>query len=266
MPKGRVNGIELYYELHGQGAPVLLIAGLSADHFMWALQLPGLVQEFQCILFDNRGVGQSSQPQGPYTTRQLANDAAALLSHLGIAKAHIVGHSMGGAIAQEFAINHPTKTASVAILGSFARLDERARRGLGVWKQCFQRLEPEGYLEHVYQNCFTHRMYEIPGAVDMVKMQTLANPFPQSLAGFMGQAAACESHDTTDRLGQIKGPALVWAATEDALLPPRFSRAIAEGIPEAEYYEQPGCSHLFNIEQTEETNANLVRWLRAVSR
>lgn len=266
MPRAQVNGIELYYEVHGQGAPVLLIAGFSADHHMYIPQLPSLAERFQCILFDNRGVGQSSQPEGPYTTRQLADDAAGLLSHLGIDRAHIVGHSMGGAIAQEFAINHPDKTASVAILGSFAKLDERGLRGLAVWKECFQRLSPEDYLEYVYQNCFTHRFYAVPGALDMLKMQTLANPFPQSLTGFLSQAAACESHDTLDRLGQIKAPALVWAAAEDGLVPPRFSRAIHERIPRADYYEQPACSHLFNFEQTETTNAQLRLWLQGVSR
>lgn len=264
MPIAQVNGIELYYELQGQGPPVLLIAGLNADHLIWTLQLSVLAREFQCILFDNRGVGQSSQPVGPYSTRQLANDAAALLNHLGLERAHIVGHSMGGAIAQEFAIHHPEMTASLALIASFARLDERALRGLAVWKQCFQRLTPADYREYVFQQCLTYRFYAIPGAVEMLKIQSLANPYPQSLAGFLGQAAACESHDTLERLQRITAPTLVWAPAEDHLIPPRFARAIAERIPGATYYEQPDAGHLCNIEQTETTTERLLEWLRQV--
>jgi 3-oxoadipate enol-lactonase len=266
VPKAKVNGIDLYYEIQGEGAPVLLIAGFTADHLAWFLQVPALAREFQVITFDNRGAGQSGQPEGPYTIRQLADDAAGLLDHLGITRAHVVGHSMGGAIAQEFGINHPHRTASLAILGSWARGDERTARFLDLWRHARERFEPEHYLEFTCQACFTHRFYNIPGAVDMVKMQALGNPFPQSLTGFLAQYEACKGHDSLDRLEQIKAPTLVMAATEDAILPPRFSREIARRIPGAAYEELADCGHLFTFEQTELTNDRLLHWLRGVSR
>jgi pimeloyl-ACP methyl ester carboxylesterase len=261
MPKVHLNGIDLYYEVHGQGEPVLLVPGFTADHNMWMLQIPALASQFQVIVPDNRGSGQSSQPEGPYTIRQMADDAAALLEHLGIAKAHIVGASMGGAIVQEFALAYPEKVHSLAILCSWARGDAITAKKLELWKKAYLRLEPEDCLEFTLQSCLTHRFYELPGAVDMLKMNLLANPFPQTPAGFFGQAAACEAHDTLDRLEGILAPTLVWGAAEDLLLPPRMARAIAERIPGAEYYEMPEVSHMFVIEQSDLSNAKLREWL-----
>jgi len=266
MPKASINGIDLYYEVQGTGAPVLLIAGFTADHMSWLLQVPAVAQEFQCISYDNRGTGQSTVPEGPYTIRQMADDAVALLDHLGISKAHVVGHSMGGAIGQELAINYPDRVSSLLLLATWGKGDERSRRGLEVWKQCFLNLQLDDYMEYLFQYLFTHRMYDQPGAVDMVKMQMLANPYPTGQTGFLGQMAACQAHDTLDRLGQIKAPTLVWAAAEDAILPPRFSKVLAERIPGAEYYESEGTGHMLNMEGFEATNAKLLEWLRGMSR
>jgi pimeloyl-ACP methyl ester carboxylesterase len=176
-----------------------------------------------------------------------------------------VGASMGGAITQEIAINHPERVLSAAILCSWARGDEITNRRMGVWAQAFQRFEPGDYVEFVFQLCFTHRLYEQAGALELFKQQSLANPFPQTPAGFQGQVAACSKHDTLDRLGQIKAPTLVWAGAEDILLPPRFSRQIAERIQGAEYYETPAAGHCFFYEQMEATGAKLLDWLQRVS-
>jgi pimeloyl-ACP methyl ester carboxylesterase len=266
MPLAHVNGIDLYYEVHGQGAPVLLIGGFTSDHMSYSFQVPTLAGEFQCIVFDNRGAGQSSQPDGPYTTAQLADDAADLLDHLGIAKAHIVGHSMGGAIAQEFAINHADKTASVVLSATFPKLDPYSLRQLGVWKQVFRQMDPESYLEYVFYHAFTHRLYAQPGVLEMFKQQALANPYPQTPAGFFGQAAACESHDATARLGLIQAPTLVVAAAEDKMVPVRYALQLAEAIPGADYVELPDAPHMYVWEQPDVATSRLGEWLRGVSR
>lgn len=265
MPNAQVNGIDLYYEVHGQGDPVLLVTGFTADHNSWLLQVPALAPHYQVIIFDNRGSGQSSQPEGPYTIKQMAGDCVALLDHLGIEKAHVVGASMGGAIVQEMALNWPDRVASLAILCSWARGDAMQAKLLPLWRHAFQKFAPEEYIEFLFRLCFTHRIYAVPGALDMLKMHLLANPFPQTPAGFLGQAAACEAHDTLDRLSAIQAPTLVWAGAEDALLAPRFSQAIAERIPGAEYFEMPAVGHLFMTEQSEASNAKLLEWLGKVA-
>ncbi|HRO24857.1 MAG TPA: alpha/beta fold hydrolase, partial [Promineifilum sp.] len=99
MPYAQTNNINLYYELHGRGEPLVLIPGLGYDGWMWHRMIPGLAEHYQVISIDNRGVGQSDKPPGPYTAQMLAADVVGLLDALGLPKAHVMGHSMGGFVA-----------------------------------------------------------------------------------------------------------------------------------------------------------------------
>ena len=115
MPKTQSNGIELYYESHGEGKPLVLISGLGYPHWQWHKMVPVLAEHFQVITFDNRGVGQSDKPAGPYTAQMLAQDTVGLLDALGIEKAIIVGHSMGGFIAQAMALDFPQRVEKLVL-------------------------------------------------------------------------------------------------------------------------------------------------------
>src|SRR5512141_244911 len=105
MPKVQANGIELYYETHGEGKPLVLISGLGYSLWQWHKMVPYLAEHFKVITFDNRGVGQSDKPSGPYTAQMLAADTVGLLDALGIDKTIVAGHSMGGFIAQAMALD-----------------------------------------------------------------------------------------------------------------------------------------------------------------
>ncbi len=124
MPLVQVNGIErfYFYQETGNGEPLLLINGIGADSLKWDPLLPALAARFRVITSDNRGAGRSAAPPGPYTTRQMADDAAALLAHLGVARAHVVGSSMGGMIAQELALAYPERVDRLVLLATYARL------------------------------------------------------------------------------------------------------------------------------------------------
>ena len=115
MPKTQSNGIELYYESHGEGKPLVLISGLGYPLWQWHKMVPVLAEHFQVITFDNRGVGQSDKPAGPYTAQMLAQDTVGLLDALGIEKAIIVGHSMGGFIAQAMALDFPQRVEKLVL-------------------------------------------------------------------------------------------------------------------------------------------------------
>src|SRR3954469_11914440 len=121
MPTATVNGIDLYYEVSGEGPPLLLITGLSGNTLGWAMLEPTLAEHFQVIAFDNRGAGRSAAPPGPYTTREMADDAVGLLDHLGIERTHVLGLSMGGMIAQELALAHPTRVDRLVLFATYAR-------------------------------------------------------------------------------------------------------------------------------------------------
>src|SRR4029077_10122354 len=109
MTTAKFDSIELYYEEHGRGDPLLLIMGLAADSTAWIFQVPDFARRYRTITFDNRGVGRSSKPPGPYTIHEMADDAVALLDALDVRRAHVVGVSMGGMIAQEIVLRHPSR-------------------------------------------------------------------------------------------------------------------------------------------------------------
>src|SRR5262245_54107488 len=115
MPRIEINDINLYYEIHGEGAPLLLIYGLAGRGAGFARQIPALSERFRVIIFDNRGVGETDQPEEPYSIPQMADDAAGLLDALGIESAHVFGVSMGGMIAQELALRYPDSVKKLAL-------------------------------------------------------------------------------------------------------------------------------------------------------
>src|SRR5439155_245441 len=128
MATATVDSIELYYEEHGRGDPLLLIMGLAADSTAWMFQVPDFAERYRTITFDNRGVGRSSKPPGPYTIHQMADDAAGLLDALRIARAHVLGVSMGGMIAQELALRHPERVRGLVLACTYPEPDVEAER------------------------------------------------------------------------------------------------------------------------------------------
>jgi pimeloyl-ACP methyl ester carboxylesterase len=118
MPTTKANGIELYYEVHGEGPPLLLIMGLGANATAWYRQIPVLSERYRVIAFDNRGAGRSEKPLEPYSIPQMADDAAALMDTLGISTSHVFGMSLGGMIAQEYALRHPERVQALVLGGT----------------------------------------------------------------------------------------------------------------------------------------------------
>src|SRR5262249_7925090 len=127
MAQVKTNGITLNYEEQGSGEPLILLMGLGAPGGKWADHVAAYAQHFRCILIDNRGAGESDKPDGPYTTRQLADDAAGLMQALGIECAHVAGLSMGSGIAQELALAYPARVRSLVLISSWARCDAYTR-------------------------------------------------------------------------------------------------------------------------------------------
>src|SRR5919107_4025714 len=115
MPTANVKGFELYYEEHGRGEPLVLVPGFGTGLWIWYRQVPDFAERFRAIVFDPRGVARSEAPDGPFTMRDLADDLAALLEELKVEKAHVLGASFGGFVAQEFALAHPARTRSLVL-------------------------------------------------------------------------------------------------------------------------------------------------------
>ena len=262
MPKARVNGIELNYIEAGGGDPLLLIMGFGGDHLAWAFQTPVFAQRYRVIAFDNRGAGQSSVPDIPYTTRMMADDAAGLLDHLKIERAHVIGVSMGGMIAQELALHHPRRVRSLQLHCTMARPDRYMHALIENWRVVRAKVTPEEWMRVVALWLFAPTTYvERPELVEAIIQTGIANPHPFTLTGFLRQGDAVRSHDTFERLGKLAAPALVSVADEDILVAPRFSRELAAAIPGAAFKTIERAGHCYFWERPDVFNAMCLEFL-----
>jgi pimeloyl-ACP methyl ester carboxylesterase len=231
------------------------------------MQVPVLAERYRVIAFDNRGAGQSDAPDVPYTTRMMADDAAGLLGALGIERAHVVGLSMGGMIAQELALNHPGRVATLQLHATCARPDAYLRALVAAWRVARSTLGREEALRTMALWLFTPAAYnERPGLVETLLQTALANPYPQSLTGFVRQSEAVVGHDALDRLQAIRSPTLVSVGAEDILVPARFSRELAARIPGAELVVIPGGGHVCLWERPEAFNEVCLAFLERHTR
>ena len=262
MPKVNVNGVELNYVETGSGDPLLLIMGFGGDHQAWAFQMPVLSERYRVIAFDNRGAGQSSVPDLPYTTRMMADDAVGLLDALGVERAHVLGVSMGGMIAQEIALNHPHRVRSLQLHCTYARPDRYMLALMQAWRAIRAQATVEEWLRTVSLWLFSPRTFQTrPELVDAVVQMGLANPYPFSMTGFVRQGDAVRGHDALERLPAVACPTLVSVGTDDILIPPRFAREIAAAIPGAELRTIDDAAHVYFWERADVFNAMCVDFL-----
>lgn len=262
MPTVAGNGIDLYYVEAGAGEPLVLVMGFGGDHLSWGFQLSTLSAHYRVITFDNRGSGRSTAPDIPYTTQMMADDTVMLMDRLGIERAHILGVSLGGMIAQEIALAYPDRVRTLQLHCTAARADRymlvllenlrMARSKLGV--ELAQRVMSLWLFGRATFN-------ERPEFVDMLLYAAQAQAHPQSDVGFARQGDAVISHDALERLGAITCPTLVAVGEEDRLAPPRFSREIAAAIPHAEFHTIANAGHVFFWEKPADFNALVLDFL-----
>jgi pimeloyl-ACP methyl ester carboxylesterase len=261
MPTARVNGSELFYQTQGSGDPLLLIAGFACDQTIWSLVLPALAARHRVIVFDNRGVGRSSAPEGPYTIAQMAADAAGLLDAVGSGPVHVAGHSMGGQIALELALAQPQRVRSLALLCCAARNDERGKAIIEAWGELPRLVDAEMGARLSLPWIYTSAFYARPGAVQQRIAAMLAYPFPPDPQGLYHQSRAVSGFDALDRLGRIRCPTLVLAGGEDILIPVAFSEELARGIAGAQLVVLPRTGHGLLIESPDAVAAAVLDFL-----
>jgi 3-oxoadipate enol-lactonase len=256
MGKVRVNGVELHYVEAGSGDPLLLIMGFGGDHLAWAFQVPVFSERYRVITFDNRGAGQSSVPDVPYTTRMMADDAVGLLDALEIERAHVLGVSMGGMIAQELAMNHPRRVRSLQLHCTYARPDAYMLALMETWRAVRAKATLEEWMRTVALWLFSPKTYrERPEFIETIIQTALASPHPFTAMGFLRQGDAVRSHDALARLSALACPTLVSVAEDDVLVPPRFARELAAAIPGAALRLIDGAGHAYFWERPDIFNA-----------
>jgi pimeloyl-ACP methyl ester carboxylesterase len=262
MPFTDTPGFRMYYEVHGDGFPLLLINGLGGDHTEWFFQLPEFSQYFKVITFDNRGAGDSEAPPGPYSTAQMADDAAALLSFLGISRTHVLGFSMGGMIAQEMALRHPelVDRLVLACTSPGGKESERpAFEAIGSFG-CSPGDDPEEQFRRLIPFLYTDRYCrDYPEEIDKAVRRRLSRPV--SLPGHAAQIAAAMGHTAGERLSAIVASTLVLTGTADRLVPPGNSQRIAERIPGAILVLLDGAPHRLFDEDAEAFHREVLAFL-----
>lgn len=277
MSTAQINGIDIYYEEHGHGDPLLLVMGLAADSVAWMFQLPDFSEHYRTIVFDNRGVGRSSKPAGPYSIAQMADDAASLLEHLEIERAHVVGVSMGGMIAQELALRHPQRVRGLVLACTYAKPDAGVERQLesslaafggsrgpnGEIQVDLSRVDPMMFFQQLLPTVFNAQfiMTELP---KLMQVFAGALQYGFSMDAILSQTMATQEHDTVDRLGQIKARTLVLTGDSDMLIPATCSDTLADKIAGAKLVKIPGGSHGFNFETPDLFNREVLGFLKSV--
>jgi pimeloyl-ACP methyl ester carboxylesterase len=237
------NGVDLWVEQEGEGPDVLFISGLADEGACWVDQVAGLKDSYRITTFDNRGVGQSAVPKGPYAITDFAGDTIALMDAVGLERPHVVGSSMGGAIAQELVLAHPDRVASLVLNGTWCRGERFLHEVIRSWMWTAEHAESiRDFLVAVNLWCFAPRIWN-DGTMDGWLDAFEQSPNQQSVEAFCWSAEGLFGHDTADRLSAISAPTLVTVGELDLVLPPRFSEAIAERIPGARLVVIPESGH-----------------------
>jgi pimeloyl-ACP methyl ester carboxylesterase len=261
MPKAPTRDIITYYEEAGSGDPLLLIMGIGGDLQGWALQVPELSKHFRVIAYDNRGAGRTSAPDRPYSIRQMADDACTLLDHLGIAKAHVLGFSMGGYIAQELVLNHPERVNRLILLATAPSIDGFGRavvRSLMDIRR--SNMSREQVVRALAPFLYSPELLDDDDRFERAILNSVNNPYAQSDVGFLRQAEAILGFEAADRLKAVKSPTLVVVGKDDILVPPRNSEKLARLVPGAALKVLSG-GHIGCIEYPKEYNETFIEFL-----
>jgi pimeloyl-ACP methyl ester carboxylesterase len=261
MPRVKVGDIDIYYEVHGKGEPLVIICGASATTEAYSMLVPFYSKNHQVILFDNRGTGQTDAPDLPYSINMMANDLAGLLDFLEIQSVHIYGQSMGGMIAQQFAVSYPNRVRSLVLqcttcggshsipLKPSTRFDKEIRT----------KMTPLELGSETLRLCVTQSYIDRHPEISKMLIEEMAKQ-SEPVHGALRQSEAVRKFDCYDRLPEIKSPTLVLGGENDEAIPVENSKIIASRIPDSELVIFPEAGHIL-IESGNEPRAIIADFL-----
>jgi proline-specific peptidase len=275
-----INGIKICYEIKGEGEPVLLVHGFSDRKEHWRAQFGELSEHFKVVRFDNRGAGKSDRPYGIYTMELLADDINRLLDYLAIKKTHVIGHSLGGMIVQNFAILYPNRLKKIVLINTIAGMTPPGippDQGVEIYRKnqiagikAREKDPLNGFLngtKHSYSRTFWKQMNEDPkkkfhyiwSVEDLVEEKTQFGPTESDINH---QAEALSSHNTYDRLHEIKNEVLIIAADKDKSCPKLMNEKIHELLPNSEFIVIKNAGHQSILEYPHQINSHIINFLK----
>lgn len=256
MKSLKLDDLTLFYSDLGSGYPLVLIHGMGSDHVIWGGLIPLLQKDYWVITMDLRGHGLSSKTPGPYSIELFADDIYRLLKSLNISKAHLLGHSMGGAIVQEMAINNPDIISSLTLIASFSYVDHFLKENLIKLRDVMSKKGYNAFFDACLE--FAHNPQYV------IDNKELLNDFRDkmaknsSISSLTSAINACLEFNCTALLNKIVAPSLIMAGEEDRFVSIDQAIKICERIPNTEINILPAASHNMLVEQPLETY-NLIK-------
>ncbi|MEU4671340.1 alpha/beta hydrolase [Amycolatopsis sp. NPDC023774] len=262
MATATVNGVTLHYDAAGEGPPLLLIAGLGANSSAWAGAMPELSRRFTVITFDNRGVGRSAVPPGPYAVDTLADDAAALVEFLDLGPVAAVGWSLGASVLQSMLIRHGALLSKAVLLNGFPSYTPVQHAWLDAGL-ALRRADADPLAVGVIGMAWAFTARVLSDHETLAAQAKLAanDPYPTSLEGFEAQAAGLRVYDSRPDLPSALTPTLVLAGAEDVLTPVSQSVEMAALLPNASLRVLPRGGHAMLLEYPDDTLAAITDYL-----
>lgn len=265
MPTAQVNGININYQIDGKddaAETVVLINGLADDLESWGFQVPDFVEAgFRVLSFDNRGIGKSDRPAGPYSSKMLADDAKALVDQLGITNFHLMGVSMGGMISQEYALAYPGDLKSVTLACTYGTADAFCQTMFAMWGDLARAIDVPFVMRDVMLWAFTGPFFE-DRPDDAAEFADAMAQLDMGVEPYLAQLAVIQNHDALGRVGEIKVPTMVLAGEEDILIPVRLSKRLHKAIPSAQWATVPG-GHACLWETPDPFNKTFIDFVRS---
>lgn len=252
MPTLTLADVELYYEIRGEGAPLLLIGGLAADSQSWLPILPMLATRCRVITCDNRGVGRTVPQDAPNSIKAMADDCVALVRHLGLSSLNVLGYSMGGFIAQDLAARHPERVDRLILSSTAAR---NSRRNNDLFMDLAGALEQgadeKAWLRNLFYWIFSAGFFDDRTMVEVALRMAVEYPYPQSADAFRRQVGAIVEFAGVPQ-EQLRARTLVMGGTEDLLFPAKVCADFAATLPDAAWIPIEGAAHCVYIERPQE--------------
>jgi pimeloyl-ACP methyl ester carboxylesterase len=268
MPTVQANGIEIYYEVQGEGEPLVLIPYLAADQACYAFQVAEYAKQFTCYSVDLRGAGLSGKPEGTYTTELFADDVAAFMQAVGVGQAHVFGLSLGAAAGMWLAAKHPALVKSLSLHSAWDRTDPFLRAVVEGWQIMAQGLGSvaEMVIRGIFPFCFTPELYAArPEYIDSLADFVRSRPMPP-VDALLRQSGAVLAHDAQPVLGSIQAPTLITFGRHDIVTSTRFADPLTDAIAGSEVMVFEDCAHAPIYENVEEFNKRTLAFLNRHSR
>ena len=256
MPFVPINGINLYYETYGKGKPLVFLSGFSTHRLTWQPFIEPFQDDFQLILLDNRGAGQTTAPSSPYTVDEMADDTVALMDHLKIDVASMVGSSMGTAIIQTIAHRAPKRIDKGVLIAPFSKLPRASLlKTMTTGKLLKAGVSLNLVIETVIPWLFSRDFVAISEKVAAKKEEMTKNPFPQSIEGFLGQMHALETFDSSRFINQLEAEFFLIAGEEDLSTPLSCAQFLHEHLVKSTLHPFSRMGHMAHVEKRDEVLA-----------